>query len=112
MPSSKETPKEAPTFETAMEGLEKIVAEMESDSLPLEDLLTRYEEGLRLVKICGEKLDAAEKKIELITRTAGGRPKAVDFAEPAGGTPPSTAPESSVTEKSQPGLKSPEVRLF
>ena len=51
--------KDQPSFENAIERLEAIVEQMESDSLPLEDLLTRYEEGLKLVKFCSEKLDAA-----------------------------------------------------
>jgi exodeoxyribonuclease VII small subunit len=107
----KEKPGE-PTFEEAMGSLEKIVAEMESDTLPLEDLLVRYEQGLKLVKLCGDKLEAAEKKIELITRTAGGKAKAVDF--PEAGTPHSTPPPVSVTEKDSAAPKSPtrEVRLF
>ena len=54
----------------------------ESDTLPLEELLARYEEGLKLVKFCSEKLDAAEKRIEIIAREAGGKPKLVEF-EPA-----------------------------
>jgi exodeoxyribonuclease VII small subunit len=38
------------SFETAVERLEQIVEAMESDKLPLADLLVRYEEGTRLVK--------------------------------------------------------------
>ena len=67
------------TFETAMQRLETIVAEMESDQLPLEDLLTRYEEGIKLVKVCESKLDAAEKRIEIITRNAAGAPQVEEF---------------------------------
>ena len=63
----------------AIERLEGIVEEMESDSLPLEDLLARYEEGLKLVKFCSEKLDAAEKRIEIIARDAAGKARLVEF---------------------------------
>ncbi|HWB59940.1 MAG TPA: exodeoxyribonuclease VII small subunit [Chthoniobacteraceae bacterium] len=76
---NQETKREEPSFETAIGRLESIVEEMESDKLPLEDLLQRYEEGVKLVKICSEKLQAAEKRIEIITRDAGGRAKAVPF---------------------------------
>jgi exodeoxyribonuclease VII small subunit len=89
-----------PTFESAVGRLEQIVAQMEADTLPLEDLLTRYEEGLKLVKFCTEKLDAAEKRIEIITRDAGGKPKLVEF-EPA--AKPEPAPERDRGE---------DVRLF
>jgi len=66
-------------FESAMTRLEAIVTEMESDKLPLEDLLQRYEEGVKLVKSCEEKLAAAEKRIEIITRNAAGEPQIEEF---------------------------------
>lgn len=55
-------------FEVALEQLEKIVEEMENAELPLEKLIERYEEGMRLVKICGDKLAEAEQKIEILTQ--------------------------------------------
>jgi exodeoxyribonuclease VII small subunit len=81
MPAKSQQPKpqESPSFENAIERLEQIVDQMENDKLPLEDLLVRYEEGIKLVKICSEKLDAAEKKIEMITRDAVGKPQLAEF---------------------------------
>ena len=61
-----------PSFEQAIQRLEKIVADMESAELPLEDVLKKYEEGTRLVRFCSQKLDEAEKKIELLTKKADG----------------------------------------
>ena len=58
-------------FETAMDRLEKIVEQMESGQLPLEDLIVRYEEGMNLVKVCQERLASAEKQIEIIARNNG-----------------------------------------
>jgi len=60
------------SFEQAIQRLEKIVADMEAAELPLEDVLKKYEEGTRLVRFCAQKLDEAEKKIELLTRKADG----------------------------------------
>ena len=74
-----ETKKSEQAFEPAIERLEAIVEEMESDKLPLEELLARYEEGVQLVKICSEKLEAAGKRIEMITRDAEGKPEVVEF---------------------------------
>ena len=54
------------SFETAMERLEKIVEEMESSKLPLEELLVRYEEGIRLVGVCNQRLAGAENRIETL----------------------------------------------
>jgi exodeoxyribonuclease VII small subunit len=67
---AKTSGKVEPTFESALERLEQIVEEMEGDRLPLEELLGRYEEGTRLVKVCQERLNTAEKRIEIITRNA------------------------------------------
>lgn len=69
---AKPTAETAPTFETAIGRLEQVVEEMGSDKLPLEDLIKRYEEGIQLVKVCEEKLQAVEKRVEILTRKAGG----------------------------------------
>ena len=60
------------TFEQAIERLERIVADMEAAELPLEDVLKKYEEGTRLVRFCNQKLEEAEKKIEVLTRKVDG----------------------------------------
>lgn len=75
---------EKPALETAMQRITAIVSEMEEGNLPLETLILRYEEGVGLVKLCQEKLDAAEQKIQLISRDAMGAVKLTDFegAEP------------------------------
>jgi len=67
------------TFDSAMSRLEQIVVAMESDQLPLEDLIARYEEGVTLVKVCEQKLAAVEKRIEIITRNAAGEPQIEEF---------------------------------
>ena len=58
------------TFESAIERLEEIVAQMESDQMPLDALLERYEEGTHLIGVCQEKLKSAEQRIEMVTRKA------------------------------------------
>ena len=60
------------TFEQALEKLEKIVEQIESGQIGLEDSIARYEEGIKLVKQCREILDAAEKKIQLLAKGEGG----------------------------------------
>jgi exodeoxyribonuclease VII small subunit len=60
------------TFEEALLGLEKIVRELESGEIPLEQAIANFQEGMRLAKVCRDKLDEAEQKIEmLISDTAG-----------------------------------------
>jgi exodeoxyribonuclease VII small subunit len=93
MPAKSSANEPQSSFESAVERLEQIVELMESDKMPLEDLLVRYEEGTKLVKFCQQQLEAAEKRIEIITRNAKGEPKLEPF-EPEK-TPSATAPKSA-----------------
>ena len=51
------------TMEEAFAALKELLGRMESEELSLEENFRLYEEGLRLVKLCSEKLDTIEKKI-------------------------------------------------
>jgi exodeoxyribonuclease VII small subunit len=88
------------SFEAAMERLEKIVGEMESSKLPLEDLLVRYEEGIRLVGICNQRLAGAEIRIETLSRTTNGKEQ------------PSGAATAQDSMKDPNKIKNEEIRLF
>ena len=68
-------PAKNPPFEEALKKLEGIVEAMESDELPLETLIARYEEGTRLAKVCQEKLAEAELKIQQLEKNAAGEMK-------------------------------------
>lgn len=61
-------------FEEALQRLESIVESMEAQDLPLETLLTRYEEGSRLSQICQAKLAEAEVKIQQLEKNSKGQP--------------------------------------
>jgi exodeoxyribonuclease VII small subunit len=73
------TEKNPPTLETAMQRVSEIVSSMESGDMPLEKLIDSYEEGTALVKMCQEKLDAAEKRIQIIARNARGKVSLEEF---------------------------------
>lgn len=60
-------------FEQALEELEKVVEQLESGELSLEDSLAAFEKGVRLVKHCNEKLNEVEKKIELLVKDKEGK---------------------------------------
>lgn len=62
------------SFEESLKRLEAIVEAMEAEDLPLETLLTRYEEGTRLAKVCQEKLADAELKIQKLEKNSAGEP--------------------------------------
>jgi len=70
---------EPKSFEDAMARLDAIVAKLEEDKLPLDEMLSRYEEGIALARYCGEKLEAAEQKVRLIARKADGSVTLEDF---------------------------------
>ena len=114
MPQKPNSPKPPEhTFESALERLERIVDEMEGDRMPLEQLLERYGEGTDLLKICQEKLDAAEKKVEIITRNAAGKPQLSPFEPAALSSSPSTTAPPAATPVRQPSEPdSDEISLF
>lgn len=66
-------------FEEALEKLENIIREMEEGELPLRESLDKYEEGAKLVDFCRKKLEAAEKKIEILRRTPEGEVRQEPF---------------------------------
>lgn len=64
-------PEPEPDFETALDRLQAIVAEMESGDLSLETMMVRFEEGRKLAAACNRRLQAAEQKIEQLLRQDG-----------------------------------------
>lgn len=60
------------SFEESVGRLEEIVRMLENGTATLDESLKLYEEGISLVRICGEKLDSAEKKIKILTTADDG----------------------------------------
>ncbi len=59
-------------FEEALKKLEKIVEDLEDGNLSLDESLERYEEGIRLSKMCSKKLEVAKKKVEILLKSEDG----------------------------------------
>jgi exodeoxyribonuclease VII small subunit len=70
----------APTFEEALARLESIVRELEEADLPLERSLTVFEEGVRLSRLLHERLNEAERKVEILMKNEEGEKVPVPFA--------------------------------
>ena len=71
---------DCPTFEDALQNLERIVHDLEEGQIGLAESLARYEEGVRLLKQCYGLLEGAERKIELLSGfDAAGNPVTVPF---------------------------------
>jgi exodeoxyribonuclease VII small subunit len=88
-------------FEDLLARLEEIVSDMENADLPLEKLLASYEEGMQLVKKCGDRLADAEQKVEILSRTlASSQEKAA------------AATEAGTAENSPTSVPKDEIRLF
>ncbi len=79
MPTPAKKPEAELNFEGAMDRLEEIVDQMESGKMMLEELIVRYEEGMKLVKICQERLASAEQRIDIITRNSAAKPVVKPF---------------------------------
>lgn len=58
-------------FEDALEQLETIIQSMEDGDTALADLVAKFEEGSKLLKVCQEKLKEAELKIEQLNLKTG-----------------------------------------
>ena len=64
-------PKKEITFEKAMERLEEIVNSLESGESPLDKSLSLFEEGVKLVKLCNEKLEKADESVKKLINVDG-----------------------------------------
>ena len=60
------------TFENALSQLESIVARLEDGDLPLEESLKLFEEGIKLSRFCNQKLNDAQKKVEVLLKGNAG----------------------------------------
>jgi len=90
-------------FEDALDKLEKIVSKLEEGDLPLEESLRLFEEGIRLSRFCNQKLDEAEKRVEILSKGKDGILRARPFDPSTGsGQASSTGPgEAPLSDSDQ-----------
>lgn len=62
------------TFEASLKELEKIVRRLEEGDASLEDSLKLFEDGVRLSRECQERLNQAERRIEVLLKDENGNP--------------------------------------
>ena len=55
-----------PTFEKALAELERLVGQMESGNLSLEQALAAHKRGLELARFCQARLEAAEQQVKVL----------------------------------------------
>ncbi|MDT7806650.1 MAG: exodeoxyribonuclease small subunit [Acidobacteriota bacterium] len=73
----------APNFEAQLASLERIVRELERGDLPLEQSLELFEQGVKLSRECQERLNEAERRIEVLLRGGDGSTIAAPFESDA-----------------------------
>ena len=66
-------------FEDELKELETIVSQIDSGELTLDESIGAFERGVMLVKALNGKLDEVERKVELLTRSAGGELRTAPF---------------------------------
>ena len=73
------------TFEQQLEAVEALISGMESGSMPLEESMRRYEEGMAMIAFMEKELQSAQQRLTVIRRSAEGEdeevPLEVDDAE-------------------------------
>lgn len=66
-------------FEDAMSKLESEVRKLESGNMSLDDSIASFEEAVKLVRVCNEKLEGAERRVRILTESADGVITDMDF---------------------------------
>jgi len=67
------------TFEEALDRLEAIVAQIESDELGLEAQFDLFREGMSLARFCDAKLTEVQKSVEIVLKESAGEWKTAAF---------------------------------
>lgn len=62
----KEMSKKEDNFEELMKNLEEITTKLEKETLSLDESVKLFEEGMKISKLCNEKLENAEKRITIL----------------------------------------------
>ena len=68
-------------FEEALLRLENEVKRLESGNMSLDESISAFEEAIKLVKVCNEKLESAERRVRILTETEDGSITDLPFDE-------------------------------
>lgn len=114
---SKSNPKsDEPSFEDAMQRLDEIVAGMEDSELSLEEMISTYEEGVSLLKLCRQRIDGARRRVEVISADLeGGKASLSSFEATATDDEASEQaekPRSATRSRKSNAAEGGEIRLF
>jgi exodeoxyribonuclease VII small subunit len=86
-PSESQVEAAQESYDALVARLERVVGELEGGQLTLEQSIERFAEGVRLARDASRKLDEAERRVELLVRTADGDDEAVPLEPEPGRSP-------------------------
>ncbi len=66
-------------FEENLKELEQTVKKLEEGNVSLDEMLSLFENGIRLTKSCTAQLDEAEQKINILLKSENGELREVEF---------------------------------
>ena len=67
------------TFEEALQALDEAVSKLEGGALSLDESLATFENAVKLIKICNEKINSAEQKVKMLIENVEGTVTDVPF---------------------------------
>lgn len=96
-----------------MSRLDEIVGAMETDRMPLEEMIRSYEEGIALLKNCRQRLDGARRRVELISADLeSGKASTSAFDAEAAAEEDDASTTRQSPPKRRKASESDEIRLF
>ena len=66
-------------FEKSIDELREIIEKLESGNIPLDDSLSLFEKGVKILNSANKKLSQMEKKVEILIESSNGKIKKEDF---------------------------------
>ena len=87
------------TFESSLSELETIVEQLENGDLPLEESLKLFEKGVKLSRVCRDRLSEAERRIEVLMKDGNGNLSLTDLPSDARSSESDTPPIKRITFK-------------
>ena len=108
---------EAPTFEQAMSRLDEIVSGLETDRLPLAEMVANYEEGITLLKSCRQQIESVRQRVELINTQTDSQqvsltPFSNDSSPAAAARGDENSPPSAKPRRRKPDGDDEDISLF
>jgi exodeoxyribonuclease VII small subunit len=100
------------SFEDAMSRLDAIVGAMETDRMPLEEMIRSYEEGITLLKNCRQRLESARRRVEMISADLESGKAAATPLDAAVDDSEDNASPRQPSPKRRKASENDEIRLF